>query len=332
MKKVSSRVSMLALILVLYLPALTQAQPVINGAVANLSVTSNTIAISGKSFGMAMPTVTLAGKSLAVTSFSATAIQATLPVPLAPGSYPLKVTTHAGGSDELDVTIGNAGPQGPQGPNGPNGPNGPAGPLGPTGLTGAQGPQGPAGPLGQAGAQGPAGPSGAVGPQGPAGPQGVPGPGGLSGVQEFTTSGSFTVPAGITQLLVEMWGGGGAGLVNDGGGGGAYSRSVIAVTPGVTYRVLVGAGGIDAPGQFSEIVDPGSFILIFAGGGGASSSPPVLGGVADTRAMINHPGNSGQMSEGGAGYLGNSNAPVGFDGAGGNPSEPGNSGYVLLEW
>ena len=110
MKKVSSRVSMLALILVLYLPALTQAQPVINGAVANLSVTSNTIAISGKSFGMAMPTVTLAGKSLAVTSFSATAIQATLPVPLAPGSYPLKVTTHAGGSDELDVTIGNAGP------------------------------------------------------------------------------------------------------------------------------------------------------------------------------------------------------------------------------
>ena len=93
MNKVNFRVSMLALILALYLPAFTQAQPVINSALANLSVTSSTIEISGKSFGMAMPTVTLAGKSLAVTSFSATAIQATLPAPLAPGSYPLKVTT-----------------------------------------------------------------------------------------------------------------------------------------------------------------------------------------------------------------------------------------------
>jgi hypothetical protein len=196
MKKVTLRVSMLGLLLALSSPAFIQAQPIINSAQATLSVTSNKIAISGKNFGTSTPTVRLDGQTLAVTSFSSILIQATLPNPLSPGSYPLRVTTQDG-TVELDVTIGNAGPTGPPGPKGdtgatgpqgsqgPPGPQGPKGDTGATGAPGAQGPTGPQGPKGDTGATGPQGLQGATGPQGPKGdtgatgaqgPQGPPGP------------------------------------------------------------------------------------------------------------------------------------------------------------
>ena len=72
----------------------------------------------------------------------------------------------------------------------------------------------------------------------------------------FTTPGinTWTVPAGVTSITVEAWGGGGAGggynSVADagaggGGGGGAYTKATnVAVTPGNTYNVVVGAGGV----------------------------------------------------------------------------------------
>jgi hypothetical protein len=75
------------------------------------------------------------------------------------------------------------------------------------GPVGTSGPQGPQGLPGQMGLQGPPGPPGSAGPPGS-------GVGGFNGIQEFTQSGTFTVPAGVTHLLVELWGGGG------GGGGG----------------------------------------------------------------------------------------------------------------
>ncbi len=67
--------------------------------------------------------------------------------------------------------------------------------------------------------------------------------------QTFNSSGSFTPPAGVTQVVVECWGGGGRGSSissgttgGGGGGGGAYSRSLVAVTPGTPYTVTVGDG------------------------------------------------------------------------------------------
>ncbi len=46
--------------------------------------------------------------------------------------------------------------------------------------------------------------------------------------QTFTTSGTFTVPAGVTSITVQAWGGGGgagalAGGIGKGGGGGGAS-------------------------------------------------------------------------------------------------------------
>ena len=55
--------------------------------------------------------------------------------------------------------------------------------------------------------------------------------------KHFNTSGTFTVPAGVTSITVEAWGGGGRGgtrtsghnVALAGGGGGAYSRSTLTV-------------------------------------------------------------------------------------------------------
>ena len=70
--------------------------------------------------------------------------------------------------------------------------------------------------------------------------------------QNYNTSGTFTVPAGVTSLQVEAWGGGGKGGKKisgngayGGGGGGAYAKKLITVTPGTTYTVSVGIGSIN---------------------------------------------------------------------------------------
>ncbi|MCE7057254.1 hypothetical protein LZF95_21415 [Algoriphagus sp. AGSA1] len=69
--------------------------------------------------------------------------------------------------------------------------------------------------------------------------------------QMITTAGpgTFTVPAGATSIMVEVWAAGGQGGsrsgsngVAGGGGGGAYSRSVLTVTPGQSINFYVGFG------------------------------------------------------------------------------------------
>ncbi len=68
----------------------------------------------------------------------------------------------------------------------------------------------------------------------------------------YTTSGSFTPPAGVTQVVVECWGAGGRGGTRTtngqggGGGGGAYSRALVPVTPLTPYTVTVGIGSTSA--------------------------------------------------------------------------------------
>ncbi|TAE23668.1 MAG: hypothetical protein EAZ91_21725 [Cytophagales bacterium] len=64
---------------------------------------------------------------------------------------------------------------------------------------------------------------------------------------------SWIVPAGVTRIMAEVWGGGSGGpiyaysnnseLLANGGGAGGYARGFIAVTPGQTLTLTVGAGG-----------------------------------------------------------------------------------------
>jgi len=153
---------MLALSLAFAFPASLQAAPpvtpIINSAQADLSV--HTITISGTGFGSTQPTVSLNAIPLPVTSFSSTAIKATLPSGLNVGSYHLAVTNSSFNIAQMDVTLGTIGPVGPQGPQGLPGTTGPAGSQGPAGAVGPQGATGPAGPKGDTASIGPVGPQG----------------------------------------------------------------------------------------------------------------------------------------------------------------------------
>jgi len=313
------------------------------------------------------------------------------------------------GNNDLSVTLlpvfttGPQGPPGPKGDPGPAGPAGPAGAQGPAGTTGAQGPAGPVGPIGPqglqglqglqgdpgptgpagaqgpagtTGAQGPAGPTGDTGPTGPQGPTGPTGPtgpagGGLNGRQEFVTSGSFTVPTGITLLSVELYGAGGGGTITHclgggGGGGGAYSSTILAVQTGQVLTITVGAGGtpgtfLDATGNSggdTQVIDAitQNVLAVAHGGGGGMPYPPAgiacgaaapgaAGGATDPNAMISHNGTAAPASgftlnSGSAGYVipGFPFQLNGQFGAGGAafpvnpPAQAGQGGYVFLSW
>jgi hypothetical protein len=103
--------------------------------------------------------------------------------------------------------------------------------------------------------------------------------------------GTFTVPAGVTRLGVDLWGGGGAGgargagttatgcastFASGGGGGGAsgtFMRAFLDVTPGETLQIFLGAGGATTTtagqsGQHTTIARGGFLIARAYGGGG----------------------------------------------------------------
>jgi len=259
-------------------------------------------------------------------------------------------------------SVGPTGAVGPQGPAGPIGPQGPMGNVGGTGATGAAGPTGPAGPAGPSGVTGPTGPTG---PQGPTGP---PGPG-LNGRQEFQASGTFTVPAGVNKLSVELYGAGGGGAVvtcngGGGGGGGAYTSTILAVQAGQVLTITVGVKGragitgnpSGGNGGDTQVLDANNNLLAVGyGGGGGQPYPPsgvtcgmnvsgAAGGAADPNAAISHIGPSAPSvfspnDLGACGYLipGFPFMPNGQFGGGGTgsffpPAQAGQGGYALLTW
>jgi hypothetical protein len=74
---------------------------------------------------------------------------------------------------------------------------------------------------------------------------------GGSNYQIFTSSGTFTTPAGVYRIYAEAWGGGGGGAketsaVPGSGAGGGYSAGFINTTPGATITATVAAGGAGA--------------------------------------------------------------------------------------
>jgi hypothetical protein len=123
---------------------------------------------------------------------------------------------------------------------------------------------------------------------------------------------NYTVPAGVNQLLVECWGGGGAGrgytnvvatTTGAGGGGGGYSASVVNVTPGQIIPYVVGASGVGNTGQGS------------AGGDTSWNGGQILakGGSAGTgTAGFNAPGGQASAGVGDVKYSGGNG---GFQGA-----------------
>ncbi|TRJ86346.1 tail fiber protein, partial [Salmonella enterica] len=133
--------------------------------------------------------------------------------------------------------------------------------------------------------------------------------------QFFTANGTFTAPDGVTQVFVEMLGGGGGGgggAMTNGGIAGASSGSggtcgstnisIVPVTPGGKYAVIVGAGGVGgAAASYSSTAQSGKSVVLigkpgFPGTDGGDSTfvnvtakggPGGAGGVTSTASVIN---------------------------------------------
>ena len=118
--------------------------------------------------------------------------------------------------------------------------------------------------------------------------------------QTFTSSGSFTVPAGVNRVYVEMSGGGG------GGGGGANSGGGFYAAPG-------GGGGAGAlPNKGWLDVSPSQVLTIAVGAGGTAGTAGASGGSGGTN------GGSGGTSSVSSGATLLMNAPGALGGNGGN--------------
>lgn len=70
-------------------------------------------------------------------------------------------------------------------------------------------------------------------------------PGQYKNYASYPTPGfhSWTVPAGVTQIMVEVWGAGGGGGITNGGGGGGYIKFYRSVTENQVLEFTVGLGG-----------------------------------------------------------------------------------------
>ncbi|MEY4387647.1 MAG: hypothetical protein RLY20_2930, partial [Verrucomicrobiota bacterium] len=127
---------------------------------------------------------------------------------------------------------------------------------------------------------------------------------------KFTSSGTFTPPAGITNITVECWGGGGAGgsaqkptgaagnAGAGGGGGGAYAKKLnIPVTPGTPYTVTIPAAAVAPASGFTNTQQcPSGANVTFTGDAGVSVT---ANGGAGAQCAVS--GASAVTSAGGAG-------------------------------
>ena len=274
---------------------------------------------------------------------------------------------------------GPAGAQGIQGLPGTNGTNGAVGATGPIGLTGPAGPQGIQGLPGTNGTNGitalvkttvePAGVNCTYGGTKvetglDANNNGIldvgeingtqttyvcngSGAGGggsvqLSNMQVYSTPGtySWTCPVGVTKILIELWGAGGAGAAlgsgfGSGGGGGGYGKSIINVSPLTNYSVIVGSGGGNDGGNssFDTWVSYGG---AYHGAGGSSNCTLIIPGEAGKGNQgATNIVTGGQAGNGGNG--GNSNGGGVFPGGGGganmNSYTPiGGAGGLVIIW
>ena len=155
------------------------------------------------------------------------------------------------------------------------------------------------------------------------------------GQEVFTSNGTFTVPAGVTQVSAVVIGGGGGGGNNAGsffaqntgagGGAGGLSYGTFSVTPGETLTVNVGSGGgAGSSGGSSSIVRSSTTLLQGSGGGsgGTNSSNGSGGGSSGTER--DGGGDGGAGGDGSTGLF--TTSPDGGGAGGGAGGYSGNGG------
>ena len=178
------------------------------------------------------------------------------------------------------------------------------------------------------------------------------GGGGGGGKQMFTSSGTFTVPAGVTSIWITMSGGGGGGggdgeggIGGIGGGAHAVIAQKITVISGGNIPVTVGAGGnagttdngcggAGGSGTAGGTSSFGSYISTPGGEGGGGGSQTGCGSYDGSNGSNGIAGGSGGADNGNS-IFGNGGAysknGSGFGGGGGGRAN-GAPGFVLVEY
>lgn len=162
--------------------------------------------------------------------------------------------------------------------------------------------------------------------------------------QIFTSSGTFTVPTGITKVWVTAVGGGGAGggssgasSFGNGGSGGVLKNEQVTVTPGGSVTVTIGAGGTGVGGGTGNSGGQTSFgSLTAAGGAGGKKNF----GASESLTGVNGGGNGGGVggdaNAGGGAAAANTGAGGGGAGRDQFASQlaggAGGSGVVVVRW
>ncbi|WP_394759056.1 GEVED domain-containing protein [Flavobacterium sp.] len=154
------------------------------------------------------------------------------------------------------------------------------------------------------------------------------------------TSESWSVPAGVTSVTVQVWGGGGSGGGSNtnrdggsGGGGGGYSTRTFAVIGGQVITYTIGTGGastIAANGNNGQTTTvnhiPSTTTLVANGGGfGTLNANPVGAGGTASGGSTNTTGSNGGNGGGNSGGAGGNAAGAG-GGVGGVAGSNGNGG------
>ena len=146
-------------------------------------------------------------------------------------------------------------------------------------------------------------------------------PGFGSGVESFSSSGTFVVPTGVSQIEVELWGAGSgtfasnAGAASGGGSGGGYAKKrIVGLTPGQQISVTIGTGGSagTVAGAAPTAGGTSSFGSLVSATGGSlnylattsspqnGATPPGIGVGGD----VNLSGSAGQAGSGNQGGMG----------------------------
>jgi hypothetical protein len=148
----------------------------------------------------------------------------------------------------------------------------------------------------------------------------------MGGVQYFTTSGTFTVPSGITKALVEVWGAGGGGSCSasgSGGNGGSSSFGTVSATGGTgataVFYAKGGAGGTGSGGDVNLTGGKGRTGSSYASPDGGAAA---FGGAGGNAGEVSFPGGDtlglpGVMPGGGGGGAWYSGVTYGAGGGGG---------------
>jgi hypothetical protein len=172
--------------------------------------------------------------------------------------------------------------------------------------------------------------------------QSVAVPFGFTNLTAFTSSGTWTVPAGVTKCKVTVIGGGGAvdNYFAGGSGGGTAIKIVSGLTPGGTVAITIGAGGtyIGNSGGTSSF---GSYCSASGGQGGQTTAGfPSIPGIG-SNGDLNFRGYGGGSFDlvntfgqyfGGGSFFGSNYGAGGPNYIGSSLSNDGSSGIIVIEY